>query len=52
MDAVSAHYLHQKLLSGKEGLQLSSLLKYRLVVFTKKAKNRMKGDFRRHLFQS
>jgi len=39
MDAVSAHYLHQNLLSLKESLQLPSLLKYRLVVFTKKAKD-------------
>lgn len=37
MDAVYAHYLHQKLLSSKESLQLASLLKYRLVFFTKKA---------------
>ena len=39
MDAVYVHYLHQKLLSSKENLQLTSLLKYRLVVFTKKAKD-------------
>jgi hypothetical protein len=39
MDAVSARYLHQNLLSLKESLQLSSLLKYRLAVFTKNAKD-------------
>jgi hypothetical protein len=41
-----------KLLSSMEGLQLYALLRYRLVDFTKKARDWMLGDFRLRLFQS